>query len=50
MYKIIEHEIEGGSLEEFIRKFVDEVIISKINNDRKHLKLQITMQMVKFIA
>ena len=34
MAKLIEEEISGGSLEYFIRKFVDEIIVSKIDDDR----------------
>ena len=44
--KSIQEEIEGGSLEEFIRKFVDEVIVSKINNDRYNVKLDIYLNLL----
>ena len=38
---VIEEEINVGSLNEFIRKFVDEIIISKIDGDRYNIKLDI---------
>ena len=44
--KSIQEEIEGGSLEEFIRKFVDEVIVSKIDNDRYNVKLDIYLNLL----
>ena len=45
MSKSIQEEIEGGSLEEFIRKFVDEIIVSKINEDRYDIKLDIYLNL-----
>ena len=45
MTKLIEEEINGGSLKEFIRKFVDEIIISKINGDRYNTKLDIYLDL-----
>lgn len=42
---LIEEEINGGSLNEFIRKFVDEIIVSKINNDRYNIKLDIYLNL-----
>ena len=44
--KSIQEEIEGGSLEEFIRKFVDEVIVSKIDYDRYNVKLDIYLNLL----
>ena len=44
--KHIQDEIDGGALNEFIRKFVDEVIISKINNDRYNLNLDIFLNLL----
>ena len=41
----IEEEINGGSLDEFIRKFVDEVVVSKINDDRYNIKLDIYLNL-----
>ena len=43
--KLIEEEINGGSLNEFIRKFVDEIIISKIDGDRYSIKLDIYLDL-----
>ena len=43
--KSIQDEINGGSLEEFIRRFVDEVIVSKIDNDRYNIKLDIYLNL-----
>ena len=45
MTKLIEEEINGGSLNEFIRKFVDEIIISKIDVDRYSIKLDIYLDL-----
>lgn len=39
--KSISEEINGGLLEDFIRKFVDEIIVFKIDNDRHNIKLDI---------
>lgn len=44
--KLIEEEINGGSLKEFIRKFVDEIIISKIDGDRYSIKLDIYLDLL----
>ena len=44
--KLIEEEINGGSLNEFIRKFVDEIIISKIDGDRYSIKLDIYLDLL----
>lgn len=41
----IQEEINGGSLEEFIRKFVDEIIVSKIDDDRYNIKLDIFLNL-----
>ena len=46
MSKIIQKEINGGSLDEFIRKFVDEVIISKIGNDRYNINMDIYLNLL----
>ena len=46
MTKLIEEEINGGSLKEFIRKFVDEIIISKIDGDRYNTKLDIYLDLL----
>ena len=43
--KLIEEEINGGSLNEFIRKFVDEIIVSKIDGDRYNIKLDIYLDL-----
>ena len=43
--KLIEEEINGGSLNEFIRKFVDEILISKIDGDRYNIKLDIYLDL-----
>ena len=44
--KAIQEEIEGGSLEEFIRKFVDEIIVSKVDEDRYNIKLDIYLNLL----
>lgn len=44
--KSIQEEITGGSLEEFIRRFVDEVIVSKIDDDRYNIKLDIYLNLL----
>ena len=44
--KLIEEEINGGSLNEFIRKFVDEIIVSKIDGDRYNIKLDIYLDLL----
>ena len=46
MSSLIEEEINGGSLEEFIRKFVDEIIVSKIEDDRYNVKLDIYLDLL----
>ncbi|MGM9875238.1 MAG: recombinase family protein [Bacilli bacterium] len=46
MTKLIEKELNGDSLSEFIRKFVDEIIISKINGDRYNIKLDIYLDLL----
>lgn len=46
MTKLIEEEINGGALNEFIRKFVDEIIISKIDGDRYRTKLDIYLDLL----
>ena len=44
--KSIQEEISGGFLEDFIRKFVDEIIVSKIDNDRYNIKLDIYLNLL----
>ena len=44
--KFIQEEISGGFLEDFIRKFVDEIIVSKIDNDRYNIKLDIYLNLL----
>ena len=44
--KSIQEEISGGSLEDFIRKFVDEIIVSKIYDDRYNIKLDIYLNLL----
>ena len=44
--KSIQEEISGGFLEDFIRKFVDEIIVSKIDNDRYDIKLDIYLNLL----
>lgn len=44
--KSIQEEIDGGSLEDFIRKFVDEIIVSKIDDDRYNIKLDIYLNLL----
>lgn len=46
MYNIIEEEINSGLLDEFIRKFLDEIIVSKIKNDRHNIKLDIYLDLI----
>ena len=46
MSKLIQEEINGGSIDEFIRKFVDEIIVSKINDDRYNIKLDIFLNLL----
>ena len=46
MAELIEKELNGGSLSEFIRKFVDEIIISKIDGDRYNIKLDIYLDLL----
>lgn len=45
MSKSIQEEIDGGSLEDFIRNFVEEIIVSKINDNRYDLKLDIFLNL-----
>ena len=44
--KYIKEEINGGSLEDFIRKFVDEVSVFKIDEDRYNIKLDIYLNLL----
>ena len=46
MAELIEKELNGGSLSEFIRKFVDEIIISKIDGDRYNIKFDIYLDLL----
>lgn len=41
LYGILKEEVSGGFIEEFIRNFVDEIIVSKIEGDRYNLHLDI---------
>lgn len=43
--KAIENELNGGILEEFIRNFVDKIIVSKLNNNRYNIKLEIFLNL-----
>ena len=44
--KNIQEEINSGCLEEFIREFVDEIIVSKIDENRYNLKLDIYLNLI----
>ena len=46
MAELIEKELNGDSLSEFIRKFVDEIIISKIDGDRYNIKVDIYLDLL----
>lgn len=46
MSSLIEEQLNGGLLEEFIRKFVDEIIVSKIDDDRHNIKLDIYIDLL----
>ena len=41
----IEDEVNGGVLEEFIRKFTDEIIVSKIDKNRYDIQLDIYLNL-----
>ena len=43
--KSIWEEITGGYIEEFIRKFIDEIIVNKIDNDRNNITLDIFLNL-----
>lgn len=43
--KYIQEEINGNSLDDFIKKFVKEIIVSKINDDRYDVKLDIYLNL-----
>ena len=43
--KLIENEINDNLIDDFIRKFVDEIIVSKIDDDRYNLKLDIYLDL-----
>lgn len=45
MSKSIQEEIDGDSLEEFIRNFVEEIIVFKIDDDRYNIKLDIFLNL-----
>ena len=45
IYKSIKEELNNGLLEEFIRKFINKIIVSKINNNRKNIKLDIYLDL-----
>ncbi len=42
----IQEELDGDSLEDFIRKFVDEIMVYKIEDDRYHIKLDIYLNLL----
>lgn len=46
MTELIKKELNGDSLSEFIRKFVDEIIISKIDGDRYNIKVDIYLDLL----
>jgi len=46
LYNLIQKEINNDLLEDITRKFVDEIIISKINNDRNNIKLDIYLNLL----
>jgi len=43
--KYIERELNGGALDDFIRNFVEEIIVSKINDERYNLRLDIFLNL-----
>ena len=43
--ELLNEEFSGGFIEEFIRNFVDEIIVSKIDNDRYNLHLDIYLNL-----
>lgn len=43
--KSIREEFDGGLIDDFIRKFVDEIIVSKIGGDRNNLHLDIYLNL-----
>lgn len=45
IYAILKEEISGGFIDEFIRNFVDEIIVSKIDDDRYNLHLDIFLNL-----
>lgn len=45
MSKLIGDEISNDSLDDFIRKFVDEIVVSKIDDDRYNVKLDIYLNL-----
>lgn len=45
LYKIIKKEINEETLEEIIRKFVNEIIILKIDNNRYNIRLEIFLNL-----
>lgn len=45
MSNSIQEEINGGSIEEFVRRFVDEIIVSKIDDNRYNIKLDIYLNL-----
>ena len=44
--KSIKEELDGNSLDDFIRKFVTEIIVSKVDNNRYDLKLDIYLNLM----
>ena len=45
MMKYLENELENNLLEDFIKKFVDEIIVSKKNKDRYKIHLDIYLNL-----
>ena len=48
-FKYIENELEFNLLEDFIKKFVDEIIVSKTDNDRYNIHLDIYLNLNNLI-
>ena len=45
MYNVIQEEVNSGLIEDTIRPFLDEIIVTKINNDRHNIKLDIFLNL-----
>ena len=48
IYNSIQEELNGKIIDEFIRYFLDEIIISKINNNRNNIKLDIYLNLLDY--